>query len=89
MGKFRCIKLSVQQGRDPPNRPNDDGPIELSFDGGAMKKDGLRVKTEEILAQRHLFFLVRYSLILTILDKTTSSLAIHASCRLGSGLFAV
>ena len=54
-----------------------------------MKKDGLRVKTEEILAQRHLFFLVRYSLILTILDKTTSSLAIHASCRLGSGLFAV
>ena len=54
-----------------------------------MKKDGLRVKTEEILAQRHLFFLVRYSLILTILDKTTSSLAIHASCRLGPGLFAV
>ena len=54
-----------------------------------MKKDGLRVKTEEILAQRHLFSLVRYSLILTFLDKTTSSLAIHASCRLGSGLFAV
>ena len=27
-----------------------------------MKKDGLRVKTEGILAQRHLFFLARYSL---------------------------